>query len=342
MADPTTAPPMPPLSIPIGKRLSNLFKNIRNKFRRLFGVRVADSVPTEIRDICDRYGEQVISTMLAGGFQPGAHELRRIFYQEDTRDHARDWLTEASDVREYKERWVSGRDLILEIVVIALIGWEIHIGYKQESQQAKNFSDQQTVLTNLQTSSQATATTLTALKNTTEIMSKNVERNAQAAESSSETAAKSLVVSERAYVTTASSSAEPKANEKLKITSTCTNSGKTPAIHVRGRSWMGAVGKEETAAEAYTQIAALAGSDETTLSHMMLGPSQSTQQTLESRNEMPEAEVNSINRGDLALYVFVEVRYEDTFGRHHTTLSCNRYSPERKTLVLCNALNKAD
>jgi hypothetical protein len=65
---------------------------------------------------------------------------------------------------------VSIRDLILEIVVIALIGWEIHMGYRQSADQATEFGQQQKIFQNLETSSQATADTMTALKSTTENM----------------------------------------------------------------------------------------------------------------------------------------------------------------------------
>ncbi len=70
-------------------------------------------------------------------------------------------------LRELEHRvdsWTSIRDFILEIVVIFLIGWEIHMGYRQENQQSQNFKDQQQVLTNLQKSSAATAAILASLR----------------------------------------------------------------------------------------------------------------------------------------------------------------------------------
>jgi hypothetical protein len=65
---------------------------------------------------------------------------------------------------------VSIRDLILEIIVIALIGWEIYMGYRQEANQAAQFGSQQKIFQNLEKSSEATAGTLTALQTTTENM----------------------------------------------------------------------------------------------------------------------------------------------------------------------------
>jgi hypothetical protein len=64
--------------------------------------------------------------------------------------------------------WISIRDLILEIFVIALIGWEIHMGYRQESQQAKDFDKQQIVLKNMETSSEETAKLLQSLDHSME------------------------------------------------------------------------------------------------------------------------------------------------------------------------------
>jgi len=72
-------------------------------------------------------------------------------------------------VRELERRrdywsWVSLRDLILEIIVIGLIGWEIGLSYQQEKQQSANFSDQQRVLGTMDTSASKTATAMTTLQ----------------------------------------------------------------------------------------------------------------------------------------------------------------------------------
>jgi hypothetical protein len=56
----------------------------------------------------------------------------------------------------------------LELLVIALIGWEIQMSYRGERLESQNFEKEQAVFANLQASSAATAGTLIAL-------SRNVE-----------------------------------------------------------------------------------------------------------------------------------------------------------------------
>jgi len=64
------------------------------------------------------------------------------------------------------DSWISLRDLLLELVIIALIGWEIYLGYQGGKQQAAEVQ----ILTNLQASSQATTGTLTNLLTITDAM----------------------------------------------------------------------------------------------------------------------------------------------------------------------------
>jgi hypothetical protein len=68
---------------------------------------------------------------------------------------------------------VSIRDFILEIVVILLIGWEIHMSYRAERLQSQNFDKEEKVFTNLEANSSATAKTLTTVEGTMETMNKN-------------------------------------------------------------------------------------------------------------------------------------------------------------------------
>ena len=56
------------------------------------------------------------------------------------------------------------RDLILEIIVIGMIGWEIWVGYRADDAQRQNFKVERAVLENLRDSSSATAQTLVAVK----------------------------------------------------------------------------------------------------------------------------------------------------------------------------------
>jgi hypothetical protein len=60
--------------------------------------------------------------------------------------------------------WVSLRDLILEVIVIALILWEIHMGYRQQTHEDQAFETQKTIWTSMQTSSDATAKSLVSVK----------------------------------------------------------------------------------------------------------------------------------------------------------------------------------
>jgi hypothetical protein len=71
---------------------------------------------------------------------------------------------------------ISTRDLILEVVVIGLIGWEIWMGYRQEGDQSKNFDAQQVVLGHMQTSTQATATTLVEVESTMKAMKDSIDK----------------------------------------------------------------------------------------------------------------------------------------------------------------------
>ncbi len=75
-----------------------------------------------------------------------------------------------------RDSWVSIRDLLLEIVVILLIGWEIWMGYRSEDLQTKNFKAEKEVFDNVKTSSGATADTLVAAKGTMEAMKLSLEK----------------------------------------------------------------------------------------------------------------------------------------------------------------------
>ncbi len=278
--------------------------------------------------------------MLAGGLTPSTEDLKNLYQTEQSRRCARDWLTESADVREFRDRWVSGRDLFLEIVVIGLIGWEIHMGYRQERQQSYDFSEQQKVQTNLARSSDATAKTLTALQTTTETMSKNVERNAKAAEQSSATAAKTLHISERAYLACTVVTIPPKEGEKLRVTSTVTNSGRTTAIEVEGASRTGLLPKGTSEDDARNLVFSnvIMGSP----SKSILAPGQTMDQIVDSPIPLISAEVSAIDEGNKVWYLFVEVKYKDIFDHQHSTEACMFYLPAIKRMANCSKFNKAD
>jgi hypothetical protein len=75
-----------------------------------------------------------------------------------------------------RDSWVSRRDLILELLVIALIGWEIYMSYRGERLESQNFEKEQAVFANLEASSAATAGTLTALQETSKQMNEAVQK----------------------------------------------------------------------------------------------------------------------------------------------------------------------
>src|SRR5882724_5816255 len=167
-----------------------------------FDVKFARNVSDVVREICSRYGDQVVGSMFTGPYSPpridsaisvkSDDDLGLLFAYGSTRFEMRAWLAEQLSIREYRERWIPIRDFVLEIVVIALIGWEIHLGYKQEEQQSSNFEAQQRILTNLNTSSKSTADTLLGLKSTTEESKTLSERSALAAESNAASSNQSL------------------------------------------------------------------------------------------------------------------------------------------------------
>src|SRR5579859_5054845 len=131
--------------------------------KEFFDVRFMDDVPESIRETCNRYGTQVIGKMLSEGFNPSTSDLQAIHRAEEARLQARDWLTETTDIQEYRERWVPLRDLVLEIFVIVLIGIEIGFSWQAERQQAKDFTDEQRLLTDLSTNTKTTADNLNNL-----------------------------------------------------------------------------------------------------------------------------------------------------------------------------------
>jgi hypothetical protein len=322
------------------KWITPVYKSIRTRFRRFFGVRIADSISEQERDTCDRYGEQTISTMLAGGFTPITIDLQRIYQTEETRKRARDWLTETADVREFKDRWVSGRDLFLEIVVIALIGWEIGLGYQQEKMQSKNFNDQQKVLTSLWQSAKATADILASLKSTTEIMNEAVKRGTAATEANAATSAQTLHMSERAYLACAvSMPTPPKAGDKVHVVATITNAGKGLAIDVVTTTKLVSVSKAAPVETAYASVTALPGQ---TRSKQPLAAGQQIQQVLDSPRDLTDDDVAKVTDQEQVIYAFVDATYRDLFGRQHSTQMCAFYYPPTKQMAGCSTMNKAD
>lgn len=76
------------------------------------------------RDLFERYGEAVIGSVLAGGFNPIAPDLRMILPGDGPGKlaEAGDWLTECHDSQEQREdRFETVEWAILVFVVLAVI-----------------------------------------------------------------------------------------------------------------------------------------------------------------------------------------------------------------------------
>jgi hypothetical protein len=82
------------------------------------------NIPDADRDLFERYGEQVIGMVLAGGFSPSAADLQRLYTEAAIKAHARDWLTERADTLERREQRLE----ILEWAIVALIVLELIVG----------------------------------------------------------------------------------------------------------------------------------------------------------------------------------------------------------------------
>lgn len=74
-------------------RFMRIPKNLRVRFVKLIRVRRAKNLTETERETCERYGEHVIGSMLAGGWNPPSTDLRALNWDDVTRGHARDWLT---------------------------------------------------------------------------------------------------------------------------------------------------------------------------------------------------------------------------------------------------------
>ena len=77
------------------------------------------------------------------------------------------------------DSFTSIRDLILELVVIGLIGWEIYMSYRAERQQRVNFKEEQGIFENLQKSSDATKDSLTSVKDILGAMELSLEKQVE-------------------------------------------------------------------------------------------------------------------------------------------------------------------
>jgi len=323
----------------------------------LFGVQFMNSnIPESVRETCQRYGEHVIGTMLAGGYKPSTSDLQEICGSEIRRIDARDWLTERNSLQEYRERWIPLRDLILEIAVIGLIGWEIHLGYQQESNQAGNFKEQQRVLKDLAGNTQTTAKILGDLETTTEKMKNSIEqelipqaqrsataseRSAKASEASSNTAVNALHLSERAYVSVQIKINAPlKVGEKASFTSLALNSGKTTAksVTMQSRSYLAPTEMSLAAVHELAFMAPLHG----TISKAIIASQGNLEQRWTTQDKIDEGFLALIKDKKMILRLFVDLTYEDEFKVEHHAQACAFYNTDGDTMSICESFNTSD
>ena len=296
------------------------------------------NIPQEDRDYFERYGETVIAMQVSGSFK-------------SDEERARAWLTERADYHERRDAWISGRDFALEIVVIALILSEIIL-------QSRDFEKQQTVLTNLQDSSAATASAMTSLQHATEAMSTTLqmqldavrkseaqaERSAKAGETSASTASRALHVSERAYVhMTPSLAKPPSAGEKLQYSVLIGNSGRTPALemtaHIAGTMAPSSIPTDQVRATILKEAPPLHDQSE---SVGTLPAGQTATEHTDAPTALTQSDVDQITAGKILLYIFGTASYKDIFQQPHHTEICAFYEPASKTFGACHELNKSD
>jgi hypothetical protein len=336
--------------------ISWFFKPIRDLYSRAsrnWSLRKSRKagIPPDLREICERYGEDVIGLTLASGHTPRAKELQTIYATDETVEHARTWLTERTRSRQRRERITFS----LEIAVVLLILGEILLGLWQEHLQSRNFKEQQQVLTNLQTSSAATAKTLTYLQSATESMNTTLqmqldavkkseaqaERSAKAGEASASVAALSLHISERPYVDVdAGVTSTPKVGERLGFQAYFTNVGRTPALDVVTRVRSGLDPASDTAEHARS-VAFGPSVPIPYTSKGTISAGGKVQTTWQSAAPFSQAELDGLTTHRMRLYVFADVTYKDEFNRPHQTNFCAFLDPTTNTLLRCGSLNDA-
>src|SRR5437868_3547522 len=89
-------------------------------------------ISTEDRELFQRYGESVISQVVARIASPLQADLSEILQNKEKWLAARDWLTERADAADRRAR----RDLALELLIILLIGAEIILALWEGNKQA--------------------------------------------------------------------------------------------------------------------------------------------------------------------------------------------------------------
>lgn len=305
-------------------RASRMWSWPLRKFRKL-------DIPESERESFARYGETVIAMQAAGSFEGNV-------------EHARDWLTERARSRQRRENIT----LILEIAVALLILGEILLALWQGHLQSVNFKEQQQVLTNLQTSSAATAKTIESMNAILQMQldaakksEVQAERSAKAAEASASVAALSLHTSERAYIDVdAGLTSTPKVGERLAFRAYFINVGRTPALDVVTRVRSGLVPVADTAEHAHS-VAFGRSVPIPYTSKGFISAGGRDQSTWDSAAPLSQAEQDGLTTGLVRLYVFADVTYKDEFNRPHQTNFCAFLDPKTNALMHCDSLNDA-
>ncbi len=254
---------------------------------------------------------------------------------------------------------VARRDFWMEVGVMALIGIEIvlsviglWVGYQQD----KLLDKQTTALTHMDTSTAATAKTLTSLQSATESMNATLQmqldalkksaaetaRSAKAGEASASTASKALHMSERAYVhVDAVVTSTPKAGEKLGFLAYFANSGKTPALDVV----IGVRSALDPASDAAEHAHSVAFGPSFPIPYTSKGiipAGDKVQTSWQSVAPLSQAEMDGLTTHQMMFYVFADVTYKDEFNRPHQTHFCAFLDPATNALLRCSSLNDAN
>jgi len=335
-------------------RFIKFVRDLQSRVSRKWSVRTTRKagVPPNLREICERYGEDVIGLTLASGHTPRAKELQTIYATDESVEHARTWLSECAKSRQLRERITFS----LEIVVVLLILGEILLSLWDGHLQSQNFDKQEQVLTNLQNSSAATAETLTSLQSATESMNTilqmqldaarksevQAERSAKAGEASASTASEGLHISQRAYVhLTASLLKPPAAGEKVHPIVTIANVGHTPALDVSDLLFFTTVPASTTIKTA-RDIASAYPENGPAHSLFTLPSGQTSTMQTDAQGPYLQSTVDQITNGEAVLYVFATSSYKDIFNQPHHTEICGFYQPKLNILAACAEYNKSD
>jgi hypothetical protein len=126
-----------------------------------------------------------------------------------------------------------------------------------------------------------------------------------------------------------------KEGEAIKIGVVITNSGKTPARKVRSIQWIKSLSAkipfipEEFPVGMKGSIAVI---------HPGMRPTLSTELNIPKTKEF----IDGFKNGDLILYVYGGIIYEDIVGQEHKTIYCMKMTKDLTSMLACESYNDAD